>query len=292
MEPEAIRFAVDYLRDMPWVEVKAWLDLGLWYGLMFAALLCLLRLRTIQRVITEFNKGRGPLWNMRSTVEELSELEPKLRDTIEQVGTLTAQMADLKDSVEALKVQLAALQIETISQRTGDAEPASTHAEPIADESHTGTAESDTEAEERNWELLREYWRRNTRRLEYVIDHIADGRVRRSFERLPRTNYPRIIHKLQGQDRITAGVADASKRLIDEFNRYRPRNRSIPDEVVEGLSVLDEMLEKELVAIEAVNAAEEAEDASPVRTATPSPFAEATRINGAAPASPPVQMGP
>ncbi len=291
MGPEAVRLGVDYLRGVPWVEVKAWLDLGLWYGLMFAALLCLLRLRTIQRVITEFNKGRGPLWNMRSTVEELSELEPKLRDTIEQVGALTSQMADLKDSVEALKVQLAALQIETISQRTGDVEPAGTHAEHIADQSNTGTAEVDTEAEERNWELLREYWRRNTRRLEYVIDHIADGRVRRSFERLPRTNYPRIIHKLQGQDRISAGVADASKRLIDEFNRYRPRNRSIPDEVVEALSVLDEMLEKELVPIEAVNAAEEAEDAAPNRSAPPSPFAEATRINGAAPASSPVQTG-
>lgn len=260
MEPEAIRFAVDYLRGMPWVEVKAWLDLGLWYGLMFAALLCLLRLRTIQRVITEFNRGRGPLWDMRTTVQELKDLEPRLRDTIGQVSALTAQTLDLTERVEGLKVQLAALQVETISQRTSDVEPVPSDPAPPVKAS-SPIAERDDDVEERNWEALREYWRRNTRRLEFVIDQIPDGRVRGAFDRLPRTNYVRIIHKLQGQDRISPGVAEASKKLIDEFNRYRPRSRTIPDEVVDGVRVLDAMLEKELVPISTVEAREEARDA-------------------------------
>jgi hypothetical protein len=272
MERDTLLAAIAYMRSMPWVDVKAWLDLALWYGILLTALLCLLRLRTIQRVITEFNKGRGPLWDMRSTVEELKELEPKLRASIAQVSTLTTQMTDLKDQVQALSVQLKELQVETVSQRTGESESTpSVPPDPTAQAEAGPAVRHDEQTEERNWELLREYWRRNTRRLEFVIDQIADGRVKGAFDRLPRTNFTRIVHKLQGQGRISAAVAKASKDLIDEFNRYRPRNRSIPDEVVQGLFVLDQMLDKELVPIATVDSVEEAEDAAPVFRSTQVP---------------------
>jgi len=278
MDLEAIRWSFDYLRGIQWAEVKAWLDLALWYGLMITALLCLIRLRVIRSVISEFNRGKGPLWNMRTTVEELKDLEPKLRETIGQVGALTAQMADLTERVEGLKVQLAALQVETISQRTAEPPPpADLSASPQASDP---MAERNDEVEERNWEALREYWRRNTRRLEYIIDQIPDGRVRGAFDRLPRTNYVRIIHKLQGQERISAAVAEASKKLIDEFNRYRPRSRSIPDEVVGGVLALDNMLEKELVPISIVEAREEAQDAQLEIAPTPGVPVVAIPLNG------------
>jgi hypothetical protein len=44
------------------------------------------------------------------------------------------------------------------------------------------------------------------------------------------------------------------------FNRYRPRNRTIPDEVVGALQVLDRQLETELVPYEKVLAAELGEE--------------------------------
>lgn len=292
MERETITAAMAYLRGMPWSEVKVWLDLVLYYGILITALFCLVRLKTIQRVITEFNKGRGPLWNLRSTVEELKDLEPKLKDTINQVSTLTTQMAELKDQVEALSIQLKELQLESVSHRTGDAEPAPTPTPPAAPQAVAVQPDHGEEAEERNWELLRDYWRRNTRRLEHIIDQIPDGRVKGAFDRLPRTNYTRIIHKLQGQGRISAAVAKASKDLVDEFNRYRPRNRSIPDEVVQGLDVLDGMLDRELVAIATIDAAEEAEDAA--STVAPPSVAEAPAVkpNGATTGTATVQTSP
>lgn len=288
MEPEAIRFAVDYLRGIPWVDVKAWLDLGLWYGLLFAALLCLLRLRTIQRVITEFNKGRGPLWDMRTSVQELKDLEPKLRETIGQVSALTAQTLELTERVEGLKVQLAAFQVEAISQRTSEIDPPLPQ-DPAFPLAAAPASEGNEGLEEQNWDVLRDYWRRNTRRLEYIIDQIPDGRVRGAFDRLPRTNYVRIIHKLQGQDRISAAAAEASKRLIDEFNRYRPRNRSIPDEVVGSLAALDLQLDRELVSIATLDATEDAEDAGLPAPPATIVAAQAMELNGARQASGTVQ---
>ena len=113
------------------------------------------------------------------------------------------------------------------------------------------------DADDTNWHALRDTWRRNTLRLEYVIDQIGDGRRKIAFDRLPRTNYERIINKLQGQRLISAAAANASRSLNDEFNRYRPRNRAVPDEVVNGLRVLDHQLDKELVPFSTVLAADE-----------------------------------
>jgi hypothetical protein len=125
--------------------------------------------------------------------------------------------------------------------------------------------------ENRNWLLLREYWQRNRKRIEYRIDHIEDGRTKLAYDRLPRTNYTRILNKLQGQKLITAAAANASRELNDLFNRYRPRNRAIPDEVIGPLKVLDAQLERELVSIESVRAAEDGDDIVP-STHPPSPL--------------------
>jgi hypothetical protein len=282
MDWETFHAAIAYVRGLPWTDTKSWLDLILWYGILIAAFLCLARLRTILQVITAFNNGRGPLWDLRSSVNELKDLEPKLQCAIGQVSSLTDQMADLQDRVEALRVQLSALQVETISQRTGDVDPVDTPPEPATPRvAPTPGAPDDAAAGERNWEQLREYWRRNSRRLEFIIEQISDGRVKGAFDRLPRTNYVRIIHKLQGQGRISAAAAEASKSLITEFNRYRPRNRSIPDEVIEPLSVLDRQLDQELVPIAAIAAAEAAEDAAPAETSVSVIVTPARPLNGA-----------
>jgi hypothetical protein len=105
----------------------------------------------------------------------------------------------------------------------------------------------------------------------------SDGRRKVVFDRLPRTNYDRIINKLQGQGLISAGAANASRSLNELFYRYRPRNRAVPDEVIGSLGVLNKQLDRELVPIAKVLAADEDDtpqvNASAIELAPTSPMA-------------------
>ncbi len=241
----------NYIRALPWSTIKEALELGLYYLAAIAAIGALLRLKTISQILRDFLQARGPLWELQKTVDQLKELEPSIMN-------LQAQVALMDERLEAAAKQVTELQAETISSRSdGD------DVDPGADVIPTNATPVATVEQDHNWNLLRDYWQRNRRRIEYVIDQIGDGRTRLAYDRLPRTSYVRIIHKLQGQKLITAAAATASKELIDIFNRYRPRNKSIPDEVIGGLVVLDAQLEKELVPYARVVAAEEAEDSAP-----------------------------
>lgn len=241
----------NYVRALPWSTIKEALELGLYYLAVIAAIGALLRLKIIAQILRDFLQARGPLWELQKTVGQLKELEPSIMN-------LQAQVALMDERLQAAAKQVTELQAESISSRSdGDdadlgADVAATNAAPLA-----------ADEQDHNWNLLRDYWQRNRRRIEYVIDQISDGRTRLAYDRLPRTSYTRIIHKLQGQRLITAAAATASKELIDTFYRYRPRNKSIPDEVIGGLLVLDTQLEKELVPFARVVAAEEAEDNAP-----------------------------
>jgi hypothetical protein len=224
--------------DWAWTEAKAALELAIKLLFVLAIFGCLLRLGTIRRIISDFREARGPLWDLRNTVRELKELEPVIKGLSEQV--------------DAVRKQVAELQVLSISSRTGASEDGLAAGAAV-------DAETD-EANDTNWNLLREYWKRNNARIEYIIDRIEDGRTKLAYDRLPRTNYTRIINKLQGQRFISAAAANASRSLHDLFNSYRPRNRDVPDEVVQALPVLDGQLDKELVQYKSAQAADVAED--------------------------------
>ena len=140
--------------------------------------------------------------------------------------------------------------------------------------------QSSAEIANENWEKLRDYWRRNTKRIEYIIDQIPDGRTRLAYDRMPRTGYRSIVNKLQGAKHITPAAANASRELIELFNRYRPKNRKVPDELIGPLDVLDKQLDHELVEYAKIVAAEASENAEP--PAQPPPRA---RGNGTRPAA-------
>lgn len=241
----------DYIRALPWVDIRDALNLGLYYLAVLAAIGALLRLKTIAQVLRDFLHARGPLWALQQTVDKLKELEPSILN-------LRDQVALMDDRLEAAAKQVTELQAETISSRS-DAEEVDTEigASPVLE------PVPKPDDQDHNWNHLREYWQRNRKRIEYIIDQIGDGRTRLAYDRLPRTSYSRIIHKLQGQRLITAAAATASKELIDTFNLYRPRNKSIPDEAIGALAVLDAQLEKELVPFAQVVAAEEADEPTP-----------------------------
>jgi hypothetical protein len=229
------------LVSVDWLEIKsiAWLLLG--FLVVGAAIGCLTRLKLIHHIIKEFNNARGPIWDLRKTISDLTELEPVIRQ-------LAGQMALLDAKVDAARRQVAELQVESISGRTQEGDGS----DLLPQEAGSASAEQ----AERNWELLREYWRRNTRRIEYVIDQIADGRTRLSYDRIPRTRYRRLVHKLQGAKLISAAAATASCELIDFFNSYRPKSRQVPNSVVGTLKLLDQQLDKELVDYAKVVAAD------------------------------------
>lgn len=248
------------IRAWPWSEVKSVAELVLYYLTVLAVLGCLIRLGAIGRIVGDFLKARGPLWELQTTVGRLGELEP----AILSLGT---QLRDLELKVDAARKQVTELQADSISTRSdaedtdsieGEVKPLFARESGLADEFLPPPEAEDRE--NRNWLKLREYWRRNRKRIEFVIDGIKDGRTKLSYDRLPRTNYTRILNKLQGQKIISAAAANASRELNTLFNSYRPRSRQIPDEVVESLAILDDQLDQELVPFEKVLAAERSED--------------------------------
>lgn len=238
-------------KSAPWSEVKEFVELLLWGLTLLAVFFSLARLKMIGGIIKDFKDSRGSLWDLKVTVDKLGGLEPTIKSLVDQTALIG-------DKVDAAGKQVAALQVETISNRTSedvadsDAASPATFPEPV------------DEGIDHNWEMLREYWRRNTQRLEYVIENIHDGRTQLAYNRLPRTNYSRIIHKMQGQKLISAAAANASKQLNDLFNSYRPRNRRVPESVAESLVVLDQQLDEAIVPIAIVLAAEATDDSAPI----------------------------
>jgi hypothetical protein len=255
--------------------VKATAELALYFLAVFAVIGCLRKLSVIREIIRLFNESRGPIWDLRQTINDLKGLEP----IIHKLGN---QMALLDEKVDAARKQVAVLQVESASERTDEAEefvvaPAST------DQREQTPAEMANE----NWEKLRDYWRRNTKRIEYVIEQIPDGRTRLAYDRMPRTGYRSIITKLQGAKVITPAAANASRELIELFNRYRPKNRKVPDELIGPLEVLDKQLDQELVDYAKVLAAEVSESAESAPPPQPRANGNGARTTNGVPSQPP-----
>lgn len=240
---------VDAIKGVTWSEIKSTAELLLYFLVVLAVIGCLRRLKLIREIISEFNNARGPIWDLRETINDLTQLEPAIRQLSGQMGLLDAK-------VDAARKQVAELQVESVSGRTEEADGVG---QPNG---QLGQAAASTDEEaDRNWEKLREFWRRNTRRIEYVIEQIPDGRTRIAYDRLPRTSYRRIVNKLQGAKLISPAAANASQELIDLFNSYRPKNRRVPNSIVGTLELLDRQLDRELADYTKVIAAEADESA-------------------------------
>jgi hypothetical protein len=238
-------------------EVKDVLFYAATFWFLSALSFALARLKIIGEIIREFNKARGPIWDMRQTISDIGGTVTNLRGTVTDLNALEPvikklgeQMALLDARVESARKQVAELQIETVSNRTGTSGDDSSH------RTIDGVDGPSEATDDQNWEILREYWRRNTRRLEYVIEQIEDGRSRLAFDRLPRTNYVRIIDKLEGGGLINAAAANASRDLVSLFNSYRPRTRNVANSVIGTLKLLDRQLDQELVDYAKIDAGE------------------------------------
>ncbi len=264
-----------WLAKLTWAEVKGTAELALYFLVVFAVIGCLRKLNVIREIITSFNESRGPIWDLRQTINDLKGLEP----IIHKLGN---QMALLDEKVDAARKQVAELQVESASERTDEAEELVT-----APASMGQREQSPAEIANENWEKLRDYWRRNTKRIEYVIDQIPDGRTRLAYDRMPRTGYRSIVNKLQGAKFITPAAANASRELIELFNRYRPKNRTVPDELIGPLEILDKQLDQELIDYAKVLAAEASESPEPAPPPQPRPRSNGARPPASTPSSTP-----
>jgi hypothetical protein len=215
----------------------------------------------IHEIITEFNKARGPIWDLRGTIHEMKELEPVIK-------LLADQMSLLDEKIDAARKQVQELQVDSFSSRTEEEDvPAKAISAGLQ-----GYAEPPTD----HWEELRQIWRRNADRIESVIDLIPDGRSRLPFDKMRRSDYKAIIDRLESTGRITSSAANGSRFLVAEFHRYRPRNRIVPASVIGALQVRDEQLEREFALIRARMAEQNLEDGAESRP---------VRANGSEPTS-------
>src|SRR5262245_24893800 len=110
MDLEAIRLFLGGIRSWPWAEFKSIAELGLYYLTVLAVLGCLLRLGAIGRILRDFREARGPLWELKTTVNDLKELEPAIK-------MLGNQVSLVDEKIEAARKQVAELQVESISTR-------------------------------------------------------------------------------------------------------------------------------------------------------------------------------
>lgn len=209
---------------------------ALFFAVVYVAIRVVHKLPMIREIVEGFNKSRGPIWDMRNTVDdfkttigELSKLEPVIK-------MLRDQMELLDEKIDAAQKQVEELQRHSASERTDSAAPGT----PVP---FNGAQQ---QGEDQNWLKLRSLWRTQVDRLEAVIDNIPDGRRARPYRKLTRYDYKPIIERLELDGLISNSVAKASRELVDTFMSYRPRNRRVPDSLIGDLVVLNKQLELEM----------------------------------------------
>ncbi len=200
-----------------------------------ALLLAVMKIDQVSKVISDFIQARGDIHSLVTSVENVPKHAEKLAEHATKLSDLRPLIQETAEKIEDALKQIADLQRLTVGQREGDANQGATANPP--------TIETD-----RNWEELRALWNRNGIRLDDVRARIPGKRQREKFKEMPRTNYPAIIDALAETKLISEGTRKASQELHATFMSFKPRNRAIPDHVVERLRVLDQMLEHELSA--------------------------------------------
>jgi hypothetical protein len=233
LRPWVYAFAVtpEQLPDLIWQIIK--------YGLIATALLTaimvLRRLPLIKETMREFNLGRGRIWDLKNTVDDLQRLEPVMR-------SMTERFERLSEIVEIIRKQNIDAQLESSVERPGNGLGAAAEVqapEPVPDQPGAADRERANRAE------LTRFYFRNARRLQAKVDNITDGRIRGVYDRIGWKRPRLMIEKMREGGLISAEDAKASTDQIEHFYAFR-KKRSVPDEVIGAMEVLDRQLEQGL----------------------------------------------
>jgi hypothetical protein len=227
--------------------------------LSWALFVAAMKIHTVYGIVREFNQARSPISELRNSVTGVKD----------SIDTLTPQMKNLRESAAVLNEHAPTIR-ELISRIDGlqraihlVQEEMGSQSGPVAvgDAAAPQSAAPPVREDEPNWQELRSIWRRNTQRLEKIIQYRLVGRRRRSYVDVSRSDYPAIMEGLKKDNVLSIAAHAASLELHKLFMSYKPRNRNIPDEVIGSARVLDVQLE-ELVGSFPV----EGEDGATLRT--------------------------
>jgi hypothetical protein len=129
----------------------------------------------------------------------------------------------------------------------GDTERLLAATDQVTEESLATAADVSTES---GWEILRNAWNANGRRLDDVRGSIANKRKRDRLVAMPRTDYRRIINALAHEGEISETAKKYALELHALFMAHR-RTKNPKPEVVGSVKVLDAQLEDEFNRIAA-----------------------------------------
>jgi large-conductance mechanosensitive channel len=203
-----------------------------------ALFLAAVRMKTVARIISDFLLARGPIYTLSGTITTVAEIVDKLASLVPTIQLLS-------EKSDALQKQVADLQRFQSSERT---EPGGDGAQPAVGAPGAVVPPQPAADDSGNWPKLQELWYANTARLEGIIDRISDGRKKLKYNKMPRTNYTRIINALVRDKLISEAAGKASLELNNTFKSYQPRNRTVSDSVIGDLAVLDAQLGHEIGA--------------------------------------------
>jgi len=230
---------------LAWTEGKNALETITWALAAFGLVVALGRLKTIAKLIADFRESKGSIFELSTTITGVQSSVAAVKGSAAALEAQVSRFSDLAPVVtstaekleDALK-QLADLQRIVVSEQGPDAVP---------DGGATPTVDADRLEE--NWQKLRSFWFANGERLDAVIERIPNSRVRSRFRRMPKTDYPSIIHALTEEGRISRAACELSLELHKEFLSHRSRKKPVTDSIVGAAQVRDAMLEQELNTI-------------------------------------------
>jgi hypothetical protein len=195
----------------------------------YAVIKTLGNLPLIKETMREFNLGRGRIWDLKNTVDDLRRLEPVMK-------SMADRFERLNENVEIIRKQNIDAQLESTVERTDNG--------PVDTAATAGVRQRVTD--DANWVKLRRLFLRNARRLQVKVESISDGRTRNAYDRIGWKRPRRIARRLKENGLISVADAEASLKLIETFNRFKPRHTAVPDEVIGAMEVLDRQLEQDL----------------------------------------------
>jgi hypothetical protein len=218
-----------------WEEFKYVLEKGPIFIGVVALTAALTKVNTISKLISDFIAARGPIYGLATTVTNVESAVSGLAGTTRRLLDLEPTIKKTSEKLEEILQQIADLQRLNISERTQD--------ESVEQSAAASVIETDVDE---NYDRLRELWNANCQRIDAVRQAILHKARRARFAKMPRTNYPAIINQLALERLISDATKDHSIELHKTFMSYKSRNRSVPDEAIGRLVVLDRMLENEL----------------------------------------------
>lgn len=190
---------VEFVSVLDWKEFRDSVTAFSFLIAAVAALIAALRVTRIIEALKAFRSARDEVGELLSAIDSLERLTPKIK----------AAAADLNEDVGELELQ-----------RAGERAPA-------------GEVPEVAGQERQRWQEVRTVWREIRDGIEEVVAGL-DGRVRRPYSNIARTNLNELIDKLETDGHLAEARANTARAANQRFLQLRPRPGNTTDQDVEN----------------------------------------------------------